>query len=112
MSDLGTKNDSGKPAMSMIPPHALLEIGKAFEVGSRKYGQFNYMKGLPVIRLTGASLRHMFQFLSGEDYDKEALEKYGVQVHHLACVCTNAMMALEMILRGRTELDDRYKEPK
>jgi hypothetical protein len=106
----GTKYDDGKSPLAYIPPLAIVEVGFAYWAGAQKYGPFNYMKGLAFTRLAGGSLRHTFLFLAGEDYDVEIFEKYGRKVGHWACAVANLLMLGEMILRGRTDLDDRYKQ--
>jgi hypothetical protein len=99
---VGTKHDGDKPAMGYIPPLAILEVGKAFAAGAKKYGAWNYMNGLAATRCVAGALRHTFQFMSGEDYDKET------GVHHLACAIANLSMALENVLRD-SKNDDRFK---
>lgn len=101
----GRKNDTGKPAMSYIPPNAILEVGKAFLAGEQKYGAWNYMNGLAVTRCVSGALRHIFQFMSGENFDKET------GVHHLACAASNIMMALETTTTN-PDMDDRYSSSK
>lgn len=98
----GTKFDSDKPAMGYIPPLALLEVGKAFGAGQKKYGAWNYMNGLSVTRCISGALRHVFQFMSGETHDSET------GVHHLACAVANILMGLENTLRNAVN-DDRFK---
>lgn len=105
----GTKFDKEKSPLAYIPPLAIVEVGFAYWAGAQKYGPFNYMNGLHVTRLASGALRHIFQFLSGEDYDVEIFEKYGRKVAHWACAIANLLMLGEMLMRGRVDLDDRYK---
>ena len=86
------KFDDLKPRISIVPQLALMEVIKGFEYGAKKYGEFNYSNGLQIRRYIDASWRHTNQFLMGEDVDKEA------QVHHLALVACNALMALENLM--------------
>lgn len=100
------KFDSDKPRISIIPQLALMEIIKGFEHGAKKYGEFNYSHGMPIRRYIDASWRHTNQFLTGEDIDLES------QVHHLALVACNAMMALENLMTTKDteknkEIDNR-----
>jgi hypothetical protein len=99
----GTKKDQGKPEVAIIPPIAILEEAKAFTYGKKKYGKWNFKKGLEVTRLISAAMRHILQFLGGEDIDKES------EAHHLGCARANLAMALDMMER-KPELDDRYRK--
>jgi hypothetical protein len=101
----GRKDDQEKPALAYIPKAALEAEGKAFSYGARKYASWNYRNGIAVTRTLSAALRHIFQFLSGEDIDSES------GVHHLGCARANIAMALDT-LANHPEFDDRYKENK
>jgi hypothetical protein len=114
----GTKFDSDKPILALLPPKALWQVGQAFSYGAKKYGHFNHMGGIAWIRLLSAALRHIFQFISGEDYDVdpncEGCINRDCKMHsglpHWANACANLMMLGEQHMRGNTKMDDRYKE--
>lgn len=97
----GKKFDQQKPPLDLIPPEAIFEIGKVLEAGRKKYGKANWAKGITVSRLLAAALRHIFQYLMGEDLDEET------QTLHTANAATNLMFAIWMI-KNRPELDDRW----
>lgn len=99
----GTKNDTGKPRLAFIPSNAIFGIGQAFEYGSKKYADWNYKKGLSATRLSSALLRHLFQWLGGEDLDKESGLSH--LYHAGACIC----MLIDAVERIPA-LDDRYKK--
>ena len=101
----GLKHDSEKPALAYIPKAALDAEGKAFGYGARKYEAWNYRNGIAVSRTVSAALRHISQFLDGEDYDKES------SAHHLGSARANLAMALDT-LANHPELDDRWKGKK
>jgi hypothetical protein len=101
-NEMATKFDKGKPSFTSIPQKALLEVAKGFTVGLNKYGQFNYSKPMPVTRYLDALHRHLNQYLT--NVDKDDIDESNV--HHLALVACNAMMALDGILTG-TVIDDR-----
>jgi len=101
-NEMATKFDKGKPSFTSIPQKALLEVAKGFTVGLNKYGQFNYSKPMPVTRYLDALHRHLNQYLT--NIDKDDIDESNV--HHLALVACNAMMALDGILTG-TVIDDR-----
>lgn len=102
VADAGTKFDEDKSAVQYLPPLAMLEVGKAYAAGAKKYGPWNYRNGLNAMRCIGGALRHTFQWVAGEDYDKET------GAHHLASAIANLLMALENVLLY-PERDDRHK---
>lgn len=96
----GTKFDSGKPRMELIPAEAVEEIAEVFTFGAKKYGDHNFKKGITYGRLLGALLRHVFAFVRGEDLDPETGKSH---IAHAGCCC---MMLLYMI-EHYPDLDDR-----
>lgn len=98
----GVKHDNAKPPMAYIPLAALQAEAEAFGFGANKYESWNYKHGLSVTRTLSAAVRHIFQFLSGEDKDVES------KVHHLGCARANIAMCLDT-LTNHPELDDRFK---
>ena len=105
----GTKFDADKSPLAYLPPRALIEVGFAFWAGAQKYGPFNYMQGLPATRLASGALRHILLFLAGENFDTDIFTRYQKKVPHWACAIANLLMLGEMLLIGRSDLDDRYK---
>jgi len=97
----GIKHDSEKEPLDLLPPEALFEIGRVLAAGKKKYGTANWAKGITISRLLAASLRHIFQFLKGEDYDKET------KTLHIANAACNLMFAIWM-MKNRPDLDDRW----
>lgn len=102
----GAKHDGGKPPMQLVPLLAVNEVAKVLGFGARKYAEHNWRKGLSQGRLLGAALRHQVAYLEGEDNDPES------ELAHLAHAACCVLFALDNHLRGRAELDDRYKHPK
>lgn len=100
--NVGRKNDSEKPAVQYIPWVAMEAEGHAFAAGVKKYGEWNYTNGMAVTRPLAGAIRHIFQFLAGETYDKET------GAHHLGCARANLAMALD-ILNRHPHFDDRPK---
>ncbi len=90
-SDVGDfiKHDAGKPALELLPPLALIEVGKILAYGAQKYAAHNWRKVNDRARYTGATLRHLFAYMAGEDNDPESGQP------HLAHVATNALFMLE-----------------
>ena len=73
MSELpgAIKYDTGKPAFDMIPPEALEEIARVFQVGAQKYSRDNWRQGFDWSRIYGAIQRHLNAFWGGQDRDPE-----------------------------------------
>jgi hypothetical protein len=102
-SDIGKKYDDLKPTLAYIPKIALYTEGDAFKYGAKKYNAWNYKNGISVTRTLSAALRHIYEFLDGENYDKES------GAHHLGSARANIAMALDTLFK-HPEMDDRYKE--
>jgi hypothetical protein len=98
----GVKYDMGKPDLSLCPKVALEEMAKAFMIGEKKYGRYNYLKGMEVHRLVAAAMRHLTAFNEGEDYDPE----YGT-TKHLGHALASIAMILDMEA-NKTMKETRY----
>lgn len=96
------KNDQGKAALALIPYCAQLAEAEAFMVGQRKYGTWNFMKGMEASRLMSALLRHANAWFNGEERDPVDGQ------HHLGSVRACAAMIMAQVEQG-TLIDDRYK---
>lgn len=96
------KFDNNKPDFTLIPQLSLLEVAKVFTHGNSKYGCYNYSLGTRHTRYVAAAQRHINQWLIGEDIDTDS------QIHHLAAVAANALMALDNILTSKG-VDNRNK---
>jgi hypothetical protein len=101
----GIKLDSGKPPFDLLDKLALEETAYVMAHGEKKYGTFNWRKGLSQRRACGAALRHIYQHLDGEDLDSES------GLLHLAHAMAGVMFAIRM-WHQRPDLDDRYKPVK
>jgi hypothetical protein len=96
----GTKKDTGKTRLDLIPTEAIEQLGRAFTHGAEKYGDYNYRKGIDCSRLYGAALRHLNAYWGGEDIDKDS------GLPHLALAGSEICM---LMVTG-PERDDRYKD--
>lgn len=67
----------GKEGVDQIPPEVLMELGKIYAFGEKKYGRDNWKKGAKWSEFYGSALRHIFKFWRGQDYDDEST------LHHL-----------------------------
>lgn len=98
----GTKYDSDKPDLSIVPYVAIEQIARALMYGERKYNRNNYLQGFNSNRLIAATLRHVYAWNSGEDNDPES------GLSHVA----HALAGLSMLLdcqRVGTLTDGRFK---
>lgn len=89
--------------MDLLTLEFLTETSKALDFGAKKYGKHNFKGGIEHTRLLAASIRHIYQYLSGEDLDPESGHS------HLGHAAAGLNMALWMI-KHRPDLDDRYKD--
>ena len=102
--EAGTKHDSGKPELSLIPTSALIEEAKALSLGKAKYGLHNYKGGFEYTRLLDAALRHIHAFKDGENLDQESLASH---LGH-ARACLAFLIDMEEHKYG---IDNRYRKP-
>lgn len=100
----GKKDDSGKIPCELLSPIALLNTAKVLRFGAQKYAPNNWRKGLSYSRIIGATFRHLFAFMMGEDLDPETGLSH---IHHAAC----ELMFLQEFVETRKDLDDRFKIP-
>ena len=85
--DTGAVRDlhEGKGDMISLPWDALLRISVHYENGAKKYGRFNYQKGIPVSYFIDSAMRHLAKYMSGWD-DED----------HLSAAAFNILGALQM----------------
>lgn len=96
------KNDGKKADLSLLPKTFLVEVAKAFMVGEKKYGRYNYTKGHDASQLMAAAMRHLTAWNEGEEHDPEDGQ------HHLGAAAACIAMALRQIELG-TLKDNRFK---
>jgi hypothetical protein len=99
-----TKFDSEKPRTDLLPPNALLEVARVLGLGARKYAPYNAYKAPNYGRYSGAALRHLLQWMAGEDADSES------GMNHLAHATCCLLFVLEMQKLGLSQ-DDRFRAP-
>lgn len=94
--------DATKPRLSLIPKEALWAMGGALTYGETHYGSHNWREGIKLSILLDAALRHVNEFIAGEDIDQKS------QNHHLGNAMANLAMAISL-QQNKPEMDDRYK---
>lgn len=94
--DTGAVRDmgAGKGRCDLVPPLALLRLARHFEEGSKKYGDRNWEKGIPMHSFIDSAIRHTLRYLAG-DADED----------HLCAAAWNLMCAMETEER-RPEMQD------
>ena len=97
------KYDDGKPPIGLVDRKALEGLAQVLAYGANKYSKQNWRLGMKYSRLYNATLRHLFAFIDGEDYDPES------GLPHLDHAMFGLMVLSNYTKSGRTELDDRYK---
>jgi len=101
--DVALKYDDEKPDMSMLPASAKIGIARAFMDGERKYGRYNYLKGMDWTKLLSAVDRHVTAFTDGEDLASDS------KLNHLYHAGAGIMMLIEYYER-KLGTDNRYKK--
>lgn len=68
----GTKHDSDKVRLDLLPPYPLECIAEILTYGAQKYSPWNWTKGIHYSRLYRATLSHLFAWARGEILDPES----------------------------------------
>ncbi len=100
--ECGTRNNNGKSQLSMIleAKHAINGCAAVLEMGAKKYSRGNWRKGLNHNEVVDSLLRHLTEYMSGEESDAES----GLlHVDHILC---NALFLAELT---RTHPEKRGK---
>ncbi len=99
----GAKRDmaEGKGDMVSMPNAAILRLSKHYEAGAKKYGRWNYTKGIPCSSFLDSALRHIFKYLDGWD-DED----------HLSAAAFNILGAMEMEAHHKELIDIPSREGK
>lgn len=100
----GTKNDEEKVRLELLPYDALLELGKLWTLGAKKYNSRNWEKGIKYSRIFAAMMRHAWAFWNREDKDSET------GLSHMIHATWNALALTTYIIRGMTQFDDRPRK--
>ena len=77
----------GKGDMLSVPWAAMLRVSRHYENGAKKYGRYNYLKGIPVSSFIDSAMRHLAKYVAGyDDEDHLAAAAFnvpGVFIEHI-----------------------------
>ncbi len=97
------KHDGGKPPLELLDYPALAETAQVLGFGRAKYSEDGWRDegnyGLASKRPLAAALRHIYQYLNGEQNDDES------GLNHLGHAMCEVMFALAADLRGKSDVD-------
>lgn len=98
----GAQRDTGagKLRMSLMPQQELKRVMRRYLTGAEKYGENNWMKGMPLSVYFDCAHRHLEAWWRGDD-DED----------HAAAVVWNMLCAM-YAEANNSELDDRDQHPR
>ena len=100
--DTGAQRDTseGKLRMSLLPQQELERVMRRYLDGAEKYGENNWIKGMPMSVYYDCMHRHLLAWWRGDDTED-----------HAAAVVWNMLCAMWTEKNGDKKLDDRSKFP-
>lgn len=99
----GIKKDTGKPALDLIDPHFIEEVGRVLAFGATKYEPDNWRRGMALGKVLAGVLRHTYAMLRGEYVDSET------GLSHAAHATCGLMFAFHYVRTGQLSVpDDRW----
>jgi hypothetical protein len=103
----GFKADDGKSRVDLIPPDVLIELGKLYGLGAKKYADDNWKIGIEYKRVYAALLRHIYKWWAGEELDQIDGQ------HHLDSViwCAVALRYYQLHYDKYSKFDSRQDKP-
>lgn len=96
----------GKPKLSLVPKSAIWGAAEALTYGMQKHGKYSFKEqGFPYTDLADKVLRHMTEWLDGNDFDKETGFH---QLHHAIA----DLAILIDVVHNNPQQDDRFHRRK
>ena len=95
----GTKHDTKKCRMDLIPSEAEIAEAWVWTFGAKKYGDRNWQEGINYSRLVAAMQRHLTAIKRGELIDPES------GLPHAACIRCSAGMLLYFEANAELKVD-------
>lgn len=80
--------DDGKARVDLMPWDSVQSVSEVFGYGAEKYGEENWIAGMPWRKLLGSALRHLIAWSIGIDKDLESGKS------HLAHAACNILMLM------------------
>jgi hypothetical protein len=122
VSPTGGEKGAKEIRLGGADPIAMLELGRVYGMGERKYARFNYLKGYPWSLSIDALKRHLLAYEAGQDYDECSTHpgqhdddhEYdpatcdGSGLLHTSHVAWHGLTLTSFLLRGIGQ-DDRFK---
>lgn len=104
MSDQANRDNKGKLRWRNLPLFLFEDLIKVGEMGEKKYGTFNFLKGFPINDILDSAKRHLSKFENPyeSDLDEESNQS------HLLHAAWNLLVA-HYTMKYMPEKDDRYK---
>jgi hypothetical protein len=62
-------NDAENVRFDLITPIGLRRLAETCAEGARKYGDYNWQKGIPASQMLNHAIRHVVLYLQGDDGD-------------------------------------------
>jgi hypothetical protein len=81
----------GKGRYDLLPMHAIYRLAVAFENGCEKYPDRNWERGEPCSRFVDSALRHLSQYLAGDDDE----DHFAQALWNVACGIQTEQWAIE-----------------
>ena len=97
----GKRFNSDKPRVELLVAEAMEAEARVWAMGAKKYGDWNWQRGMKWTTVLGCLLRHTFAIMRGEDFDEESGELHAA---HIKC---NATMLIYYYTHYK-EGDDRF----
>ena len=107
--DTGAQRDTGegKLRMSLIPQKQLQRVMKRYLDGAEKYGENNWMKGMPLSVYYDSAMRHLHAWWSGDANEDHA----AAAVWNILCAMWTEDNASIHLAHEGEFLDDRHYHP-
>ena len=105
----GAQRDTsdGKLRMSLVPQQELKRVMKRYLDGAEKYGENNWMKGMPLSVFYDCAHRHLDAWWSGKKDEDHA----AAVVWNMLCAMHTESNAKEPHSDHQDDLDDRWTFP-
>lgn len=101
----GTKFDSGKPRVDLVPPSMILGVAEILTFGAAKYAAHNWRKGIAYSRIVSSLFRHLLAWVGGEKLDPESGKPH---LWHVGCNVA-FLIEFESNPEKYKQFDDLYK---